>query len=161
MTLAEYKNSRYEDLFLAVIKKEIDWENADKVVLKIPELPFEITARDALRNAVRDAIVENNQSPTEENMRSIEEEVKKTIGTQLEETNPVILLKTKEGYIDLSKMENLESDYKVACLIPFKEYYGENDYSFKEDENGPYLEIDTEPLEEFFKDYEEGKFNQC
>jgi len=104
--------------------------------------------------------VENNQLPTEENMRSIEEEVKKTIGTQLEETNYVILLKTKEGYVDLSKMENLESEYKVACLIPFKKYYGKNDYSFKEDENGPYLEIDMEPFKKFVKDYEEGKFNQ-
>lgn len=159
MTLAEYKNSRYEDLFLAVIKKEIDWENADKIILDIPDIPFVFTAHDALRTAVRDALVENNQKPTEENMRSIEEEVKQTIGTNLEETNPVILLKTEEGYIDLSVMKKLESEYKVVCLIPFKKYYGENDYSFNEDEDGPYLEIDMEPFEKFFKDYEEGKFN--
>lgn len=159
MTLAEYKNSRYEDLFLAVIKKEIDWENADKVILDIPDIPFDFTALDALENAVREALIENNEPLTEENQKRIEEEVKQTIGTHLEETNPVILLKTEEGYIDLSVMKNLEPEYKVVCLIPFKEYYGENDYSFNEDEDGPYFEIDTDPLEKFFSDYEEGKFN--
>ena len=159
MTLAEYKNSRYEDLFLAVIKKAIDWENADKVILDIPDIPFDFTALDALKNAVREALIENNEPLTEENQKRIEEEVKHTIGTHLEETNPVILLKTDEGYIDLSVMKNLEPEYKVVCLIPFKEYYGENDYSFNEDEDGPYFEIDTDPLEKFFSDYEEGKFN--
>ena len=159
MTLAEYKNSRYEDLFLAVIKKEIDWENADKVILDIPDIPFDFTALDALKNAVREALIENNEPLTEENQKRIEEEVKQTIGTHLEETNPVILLKTEEGYIDLSVMKNLEPKYKVVCLIPFKEYYGKNDYSFNEDEDGQYFEIDTDPLEKFFSDYEEGKFN--
>ena len=159
MTLTEYKNSRYEDLFLAVLKKEIDWENADKIILNIPDIPFDFTALDALKNAVREALVENNEHLTEENQKRIEEEVKQTIGTNLEETNPVILLKTEEGYIDLSVMRKLDSEYKVICLIPFKEYYGEDDYSFNEDENGPYLEIDMEPFEKFAKDFEEGKVN--
>ena len=69
------------------------------------------------------------------------------------------MVKHENGYIDLSQMQELDTAYKIVCQIPLSQYYGEGDYSFEEDEDGPYLSIDMEPFEVFVKDYEEGKLN--
>ncbi len=103
--------------------------------------------------------MENNEPLTDENRKRIEDDVKQTITPNLEEWYPVILVKKDTAYIDLSQMKELESEYKIICQIPFSEYYKECDYSFEEDEDGPYLEIDMEPFNVFVKDYEGGKFS--
>ena len=159
MTLDDCKKFRYENFFLAIIKREMNWGDAENVFLTIPDYPFPMTALDLLKMAVEDAIAEKNEPLTEENKKRIEEEVKQSITPQLEEWYPIILVKHAEGYIDLSEMKELESVYKIVCQIPFSQYYKECDYSFKEDEDGPYLNIDMEQFELFVKDYEEGKFD--
>lgn len=158
MTLNEYRMLRYEDFSLAIIKREMNWDDAAHVWLTIPNHPFQITALDLLKMAVDEAIMENNEPLTEENRKKIEEEVKQTITPNLEEWYPVILVKHEDGYLDLSQMGNLENCYKIVCQVPFSQYYNESDYSFEEDEDGPYLNIDMEPFNAFVKDYEEGKF---
>ena len=157
MTLEQYRNSRYEDLFLAVIKKELDWNQAEQFLLTIPNSSYKVTAHDLLKIAVEEALRENGEPLTEENKKMIEEEVKQAITPHLEEWEPVILLKQDEGFVDLSRMEELDKEYKIICQISFSEYYGKYDYFFDEDENGPYLIIDMGPFEEFVKDYERGK----
>lgn len=159
MTLHEYRMLRYEDFSLGIVKREMDWKDAENVRLTLPNFPSELTALDLLKIAVDEALIENNEPLTEENRKKIEEEVKQTITPNLEEWRPVILVKHENGYIDLSEMGELAPAYKVICEIPFSRYYNENDYSFEEDEDGPYLSIDMEPFNAFVKDYEEGKFN--
>jgi len=159
MTLNDYRMLKYEDFFLAIIKREMNWEEAAHVYLTIPDYPGEVTAIELLRMAVDEALMENNEPLTDENRKRIEEDVKRKITPNLEEWYPVILVKTEEGYIDLSQMQKLEPEYKIICQTPLSEYYKEGEYSFEEDEDGPYLEIDMEPLEVFGKDFEEGKFN--
>lgn len=159
MTLNDYRMLRYEDFFLAIIKREMNWEDAEHVYLTIPDYPAEITAVELLRIAVDEALIENNEPLTDENRKRIEDDVKQTITPNLEEWYPVILVKKDTVYIDLSQMQELESEYKIICQIPLSEYYKECDYSFEEDEDGPYLDIDMEPFNVFVKDYEEGKFS--
>ena len=68
-------------------------------------------------------------------------------------------MKHENGYIDLSQMQELKTAYKIICRIPLNQYYKECDYSFEEDKDGPYLDIDMEPFNLFVKDYKEGKFS--
>lgn len=157
MTLNDYKSLRSEVLFLAIIKREMNWQDAEKVFFSHPDFKEQITAHDLLEIAVKEALIENNEPITDEKKKEIEEEVKQTIASNLEEWYPVILVKQEDGYIDLSKMKKLETSYKITCQIPLSKYYKECDYSFEEDEDGPYLNIDMEPLEQFSKDYQEGK----
>ena len=158
MTLNDYRKLRYEDFFLAIIKREINWKDAEHVFFTNPYSSEQVTAIDLLRIAVNTILIKNNEPLTEENRKKIEDDVKQTITSTLEEWYPVILVKQEDGYIDLSQMQKLETTYNIVCQIPFSEYYKECDYSFKEDENGPYLDIDMEPFELFVREYEEGKF---
>ena len=157
MTLNDYRMLRYEDFFLAIIKREMNWKDAEHVFFTLPDSPEQITAIDLLRMAVDEALIENNKPLTDENRKRIEDDVKQTITPNLEEWYPVILVKQDDGYIDLSQMQKLETSYKIVCQIPFSRYYKECDYSFEEDEDGPYLDIDMEPFELFTKEFEEGK----
>lgn len=159
MTLEEYRNSRYEDLFLAVIKKEIDWNNAERVFVTVEDFPNPITISDLLKIVVREAIIENGETLTQENQKRIEEEAKQIIGNKLGEIYFVILLNKDNRYIELGRMIPLEPEYQIICQIPFKAYYKKEEYSFEEDEDGPYLSIDMKPFEKFVKDYQEGSFN--
>lgn len=159
MTLNDCRLLRYEDFFLAIIKKEMDWDEAEHVLLTIPDYSHKISAANLLKMAIDEALRENNEPLTEENKKRIEEDVKQTITPNLEEWYPVILVKHENGYIDLSQMQELDTAYKIVCQIPLSKYYREGDYSFEEDEDGPYLNIDMEPFEVFVKDYEEGKLN--
>lgn len=155
MTLNDYRMLRYEDFFLAIIKKEMNWKEAEHVFLTLPGYPDKITAIDLLRMAVDEVLMENKEPLTDENRKRIEYDVKQTISPNLEEVYPVILVKQEDGYIDLSQMQKLQSEFKIVCLIPFSKYYKEDDYSFEEDEDGPYLNIDMEPFDRFTKEYEE------
>lgn len=158
MTLNDYKMLRYEDFFLAIIQREINWKEAEHIFLTIPEYPYKITALDLLKTAIDEALIENNELLTEENRKRIEEDVKQSISQNLEEWYPVILVKYGNGYLDLSQMQELESSYKIICQIPLSQYYKEEEYSFEEDKDGPYLNIDMQPFNVFTQDYKEGKF---
>ena len=159
MTLQEYQEARHEDLFLAVVSRVLSWEEVKNVCLYIPDYPNGIIATDVLKISVEQALLENNEPVTEENVKNIEEEVKRTITTHLEECHETILLKYGNIYIDISQMAEFDPEYEIKCLVPLAEYYSKEDYSFDEGEDGPYLSIDMEPFEEFVKDYSEGKFN--
>ncbi len=158
MTLNDYKMLRYEDFFLAIIKRKINWKEAEHIFLTIPEYPYKITALDLLKMAIDETLIENNELLTEENRKRIEDDVKQTISTNLEEWYPVILVKYGNGYLDLSQMQELESSYKIICQIPLSQYYKEEEYSFEKDKDGPYLNIDMQPFNVFTQDYKEGKF---
>lgn len=158
MTLNDYKMLRYEDFFLAIIQREINWKEAEHIFLTIPEYPYKITALDLLKTAIDEALIENNELLTEENRKRIEEDVKQSISPNLEEWYPVILVKYGNGYLDLSQMQELESSYKIICQIPLIQYYKEEEYSFEEDKDGPYLNIDMQSFNVFTQDYKEGKF---
>ena len=159
MTLNDYKMLRYEDFFLAIIKRKIDWKEAEHIILTIPEYPYKITALNLLEMAIDEALIENNEILTEENRKRIEEDVKQLISPNLEEWYPVILVKYENRYLDLSQMQELENSYNIICQIPLSQYYKEGDYSFEEDKDGPYLNIDMQPFNVFIQDYKEGKFN--
>ena len=158
MTLNDYKMLRYENFFLAIIKREMNWEDAEHVFLTLPDYPDPITAIELLRIAVDETLIETNEPLTDENRKRVEEDVKQTITPNLEEWHPVILVKQDDGYIDLSQMQKLETSYQIVCQIPFSKYYKECDYSFEEDETGPYLNIDMEPFNIFVNAFEEGKY---
>ena len=158
MTLNDFKKTRKEDLFLAVIKREMNWKDAEKVFFTLPGYSNPVSAQKILEIAVEEALFECKESVTPENRKKIEEEVKQSITPNLEEWYPVILAKYENGYLDLSKMEELDSTFQIVCQIPINEYYKELEYSFEEDQNGPYLNIDMEPFNDFTKDYENGKF---
>jgi len=161
MTLEEYRKAKHEDFFLAIIAKTISWEAAHEVVVFLPEYPNGITVAKLLEIAVEEALEEHNEPVTEENKKRIEEEVKSLISTQVESWDPVILLKQGEGYIDISEMVELAPEYEIRCLIPFKEYYDEDEYSFEEDEDGEiYLAIDPGCFNDFVDDYEDGRFSR-
>lgn len=159
MTMQDYRDARYEEFFLALVIRELDWEEAKDVVLNVPDYPDGITAIDALKISVEQALIENNEEPTEENKKRIEEDVKKSITTHLERWEYVILLKHGEQYIDLSEMNEMDSRYKIRVIVPFKEYYSEDDYCFEEDEEGPYLSIEMDGFNKFVEDCEAGKFD--
>lgn len=158
MTLKDYRQTKHEDLFLAIIVKEIRWEDAADIVIYLPEYPNGITVAKALALSVKEALAEHNEPVTEENKKRVEEDVKKTISTQLESWAPVILLKHGEGYIDLSEMKELGAEYEIKLLIPLGDYYEKNEYSFEQDEEGPYLDIDATPFNSFVEDYESGMY---
>lgn len=158
MTLNDYRMLRYEDFFLAIIKREMNWENAEHAFFTLPGSTEQITAIDFLRIAVDEALIENNEPLTDENRKRVEDEVKQAITPNLEEWYPVILVKQENGYIDLSQMQKLDSSYTIVYQIPFSRYYKECDYSFEEDEDGPYLNIDMKPFELFTKEYEDRTF---
>ena len=157
MELNDYRKLRYDDFFLAIIKREMNWDEAEHVYLTHPDFPDKITAIDLLKIAVNEALIENDEPLTDENRKKIEDDVKKKIAPHLEEWYPVILVKVNGEYIDLSQMKKLDSSYKIICQVPFSNYHMECDYSFEEDEDGPYLNIDMEPFELFVKNYENGK----
>jgi len=159
MTLEEYRKAKHEDFFLAVISKKIGWEQAHEVVVYLPQYPEGITVLELMETSVEIALAENKVPITEENKKIIEKEVKETFSTFLEEWYPVILLKYGESYIDLSEMKELGKEYEIKCLVPMKEYYKEDEYSFEEDEGGIYINIEPYPFSCFATDYEEGKFN--
>lgn len=158
MTLKEYREAKHEDFFLAIIVKEISWEDAADVVIYLPEYPNGITVAKALELSVEEALAESNEPITEENKKSVEEKVKKTISTHLQSWAPVILLKHGEGYIDLSEMKKLGAEYEIKLLIPLGDYYEKDEYSFEEDEEGLYLDIDATPFNSFVEDYESGMY---
>lgn len=159
MTLNDYRMLRYEDFFLAVIKRNLNWEEAENVLITLPHLSSPVSALELLKMSVEAALKENNVPLTDENKKRIEEKVKQAITPNLEERYPVILVKHETGYIDLSKMQKLEPEYQIVCQVPLKKYYKESDYSFEEDKDGPYFNIHMEPFKLFVKDYERGKFN--
>ena len=66
MTLEELRNSRYEDLCLAVVKREIDWNDAEKVFLTIPGYDYEMSVINVLKISVEEVITERNIHNTEE-----------------------------------------------------------------------------------------------
>lgn len=154
LTLNDCKMLRYEDFFLAIIKRSLNWEDAENTFLTLPDFSEPITAIDLLRIAVDETLIENNEQLTDENRKKIEDAVKHAITPHLEEWYPVILVKYEDGYLDLSQMQMLEVSYEIVYQIPFSKYYKESDYSFEEDENGPYLNIDMKPFELFTKEYE-------
>ena len=153
MTLEELRKSRIEDLFLAVLAKDIGWDKAKFVRLKTPEYPNGITALDAMKISVWQAIIENNEPLTEEYKMRIENEVKQQISTSLEEIYYTILLKHGETYIDLVDMKEISEDMKVKELVKFEEYFSKEEYSFEEDEDGPYLDIERKNFEKFIENY--------
>ena len=159
MTLNDFRQLRHENFFLAIVKREMNWKDAEKVFFTIPDYPSPISALDLLDIAVEEALIEKNEPLTQENRDRIKEEVKRDITPNLEEWYPVILVKHETGYWDLSIMERLDPVYTIICQIPMNKYYRESDYSFEEDEDGPYLSIDMEPFNDFVKDYQQGKLN--
>ena len=62
MTLNDYRKLRYEDFFLAIIKKEMNWEEAEHVFLTIPDYPCKITALDLLKIAVEEILIEKKET---------------------------------------------------------------------------------------------------
>lgn len=158
-TLEEYRQSKHEDFFLAIIVREISWEEATDVVIYLPEYPNGVTVAKALELSVKEALAESDEPVTEENINRVKEDVKKTISTQLESWAPVILLKHEEGYIDLSEMKELGEEYEIKCIIPLADYYEETEYSFEENEDGIYLDIDNDPFISFVEDYVNGMYD--
>lgn len=162
MTLKDYRNSRIEDLFLAVIVKRniVGWEDAHHLHITIPDEQLSITAQEVLNIAVERAIIENNEELTEENKSIKKKEIMENVTTLFEECYPVPLLKMKNGkYMDLSVMAELAQEFEIRCLTNFKEYYNEGDFSFEEDEEGPYLNIEMEPFDNFFNEWKEKNLN--
>jgi len=160
MTLKELRKARHEDIFLAVISRQLSWEESENLVMRTEEYPYGIRVSEALKICIEEALLESQKPLTEENIKSLEEEIKQTITSHLEESFNTILLKKDEYYIDLSIMTELDSKYKIKCLVEFNQYYSKGEYSFEEDEGGsPYLDLELEPFQKFWKDYEEGKFN--
>lgn len=56
-TLEEYRQSKHEDFFLAIIVREISWEEATDVVMYLPEYPNGITVTKALELSVKEALL--------------------------------------------------------------------------------------------------------
>ena len=46
MTLNDYRKLRYEDFFLAIIKREMNWKDAEHVFLTLPYSSEQVTAID-------------------------------------------------------------------------------------------------------------------
>lgn len=158
MTLKQCNTFRKENLFLCVIKKEVNWEKADTIFLTIPGYPNQMTALDLLKMAVDEAIMENNENLTDEYKNRIEEEVKQQITPNIEEYYPVILAEADNVYYDLSIMKELDSEFKIIVKTPLSKYYpNADDFSFEEDEEGPYLNIDMKSFNHFVDDYVNGK----
>ena len=99
--------------FLAIIKRKIDWKEAEHIILTIPEYPYKITALNLLEMAIDEALIENNELLTEENRKRIEEDVKQLISPNLEEWYPVILVKYENRYLDLSECKN----WKIRTIL--------------------------------------------
>lgn len=157
MTLEEYRATKKENLFLAIIKKNLNWEEAGDKTIFLEEFPEGISISDLLKFAAEGAIMESGEELTEERRQEVENEVKQTIMPCLEELTPVILLKVdEEEYIDLSTMEKFDSkEYEVKVKIPISQYFEDEDFSFEEDDEGIYFSVDTEKFDSFTKDYEE------
>lgn len=155
MTLDDFKSLQYENFFLAIIKRKKQWKENQKVSFKIPDYPSFSAIIDLLNITVKQKIIEKDKGLN--NSSLVKEDAKQSKILNNKDGYPVILAKTENGYLDLSKMEKLDSAYQIICEIPINEYYRECDFSFEEDEEGPYLNIDVEPLRKFIKDYREGK----
>lgn len=159
MTLKELREARHEDFFLAVVSRELSWEEAENECLFTEEYPNGICVKDVLRICVEEALSDVHEQITEEKIKSIETDIKQTTTSHLEECFNTILLKNGEHYIDVSVMEELNSEYKIKCLVSLDRYYNQGEYSFEEDEEGStYLNLDLDPFDKFIKDYQEGKF---
>lgn len=161
MTLEELRNVNPEDLSLAVISKNLNWEESDKVKIVLEEYPDGITARELLKECVRMALEESKEPCTEERKAEVEAEIKAQMGPMLAEAYYTVLLSTNEGYVDLAEMQAMDPEFEIKVQVPISEYCcQEGDYFFGEnDEEGPYIIVKKEPMEKFAKDYEEGKFD--
>lgn len=149
VSLEELRSASIEEFFLAVIVTKIDWDDAHNVKIFTEDYPNGISAIKALQICIEEALVECGEEITEARKKEVEEDVKRTITTQLEKAYPVMLLKKGEIYIDLSEMNVLDTEvYQVRYLTPFAQYYKREDFDFEEDECGIYLNIELEP---FFK----------
>ena len=157
MKLEEYRDLSSDKLFLAIIKKSVNWNEADRFYFDVPGFDNPISAADILEIAVKEALEENNEPISQENMERIRAEVQEAITPNLEEWYPVIVAALEDWYMDLSVMEKLDTSFEFEKLIPISCYYNNSQYSFEEDEGEVYLSIDKVPFNRFVNDYESGK----
>lgn len=156
MTLEEYRSTKIENFFCAIIVRKMTWEEAKNATFTVEGYSESMTTIDMLKIAVEQALQENGEMLTEENKKRVEEDVKSKILPHLEAEYNVILLKRGETYIDLSEMKELNmEEYLIKALVPLARYCKEEDYGFDEDESGVYFEVRMELLEKFVEDYGE------
>lgn len=142
LTLQQYRESKFEELFFAVLTREVSWEEVKNIRFYPLDCPEGISATDVLEKT--------SDHPAK--FSEIE---------AWEITFVTVLLKHGDFYIEIPTNAQLPPEYEIKCLIPFKRYCNKEEYSFEQDKKGkPYLKLEGEdPFEKFIKDYDEGKFD--
>ena len=160
VTLEELQKTSFDDFFLAIVARSLNWDEAKDLQVFLDEYPEGITIKQLLKVYVEEALQEKNDEITDEMQAKVTEDVKSRIKPMLEEWYPLVLIKKGDNYINLSSMEEtLDSKFKIKVIVPLRNYCREEDYCFEEEDGKVYFFIENGVVEAFSKDYEDGEYD--
>lgn len=160
VTLEELRKTSFDDFFLAIVVRSLDWDEAENLQVFLAEYPEGITIGQLLTVCVEEALKESNDEITDERLAKVTEDVKSRIKPMLDEWYPLVLIKKGDNYIDLSSMEEtLDPQFKIRVIVPLRNYCNEEDYCFEEEDGKVCFFIENGVVEAFSKDYEDGEYD--
>ncbi len=148
ITMEMVRNARLEDLFFATISKELTWEEAEKYHLSgLEGIPDGITPSELLKIAVNEVLEETGEKTGDE----VEEKIKKSILSCINEEQVTIVFIKNNEYFDVTTMESLSDEYEVSNLEPLSKYATEDDFEILENE----FTLEDNILVKYLKDLEQ------
>ena len=148
ITMEMVRNARLEDLFFATISKELTWEEAEKYHLSgLEGIPDGITPSELLKIAVNEVLEETGEKTGDE----VEEKIKKSILSCINEEQVTIVFIKNNEYFDVTTMESLSDEYEVSNLEPLSKYATEDDFEILENE----FTLEGNILVKYLKDLEQ------
>ncbi len=153
VSLTDIRNAKLGDLFCATIKKELTWEEADKIPLSIEGMPKGIRASEVLKRAVEMTLEDELGEVTEEAVTNVTEQIKHSVLSELTTEQGTILFKKGDEYFDMAQMKPLINSYKVNNLKPLSNYStNPNDIEIVDGEEGLEFNMEEEVFEKYLEE---------
>ena len=152
ITMEMVRNARLEDLFFATISKELTWEEAEKYHLSgLEGIPDGITPSELLKIAVNEVLEETGEKTGDE----VEEKIKKSILSCINEEQVTIVFIKNNEYFDVTTMESLSDEYRISNLEPLSNYATEDDFEIEESEKELVFSLEDNILEKYLKEIDQ------
>ena len=152
ITMEMVRNARLEDLFFATISKELTWEEAEKYHLSgLEGIPDGITPSELLKIAVNEVLEETGEKTGDE----VEEKIKNSILSCINEEQVTIVFIKNNEYFDVTTMESLSDEYRISNLEPLSNYATEDDFEIEESEKELVFSLEDNILVKYLKDLEQ------
>ena len=154
ITMEDVRNAKLEELFLATIERELDWEEAEAHTEPVEGFRNGMNVSELLRYAAKNQLGKRTELSEENILKNIRR-IKRKIPRGIAESYITLLLKKDGMYFDILTKKELDNEYKIKNIRPLSKYVTEEDVKIREDDDGLALYIEDFVFPNYCKDVKE------